>query len=185
MNRKQINNFQSPEGWFVLFFVICLIYPGLAQAQYTIRQSTFGNGAGITSVQGNRIRGTLGQPFIGVMSNSTNREYSGFWYTPRLVITDISDEPENTLPTEYRLYQNYPNPFNPTTTIRFTIPERNHVSLKIYDLLGREVATLVDGKLNPGRYSYIFDARGLASGIYFAQLRAGKYVKNIKMIILK
>ncbi len=100
---------------------------------------------------------------------------------------------ESSLPDSYRLYQNYPNPFNPSTTITYAIPtsETLHamsqqlVQLKIYDILGREVATLVNEKQQPGNYAVTFNANGLSSGIYYYQLRSGNLVQTKKMILLK
>lgn len=85
----------------------------------------------------------------------------------------------------YALFQNHPNPFNPATLIRFSLPERAHVTLRVYDLLGREVATLVDGENPAGIYSANFDARGLASGLYIYRLTAGKFIEARKMSLTK
>ncbi len=91
----------------------------------------------------------------------------------------------------FSLEQNYPNPFNPTTTIKYSIPVENHngelshVSLKIYDTLGKEVATLVNKKEAPGSYSVNFDAASLSSGIYFYKIRSGSFVKTKKMSLIK
>ncbi|MFQ5674815.1 MAG: T9SS type A sorting domain-containing protein [bacterium] len=87
-------------------------------------------------------------------------------------VTSVSGPDEPQLPTKFALEQNYPNPFNPTTTIRFSIPFTAKVTLKLFDLLGREVATLVDEELQPNSYNYQFEANALASGIYFYQLQA-------------
>jgi hypothetical protein len=89
------------------------------------------------------------------------------------------------LPQNFHLYQNYPNPFNPATTIRFSMPENEYVELKVYNILGKQVANLVSTKLNQGNHSYIFDAKNLASGIYYYQLIAGDYREIKKMILLK
>ena len=89
------------------------------------------------------------------------------------------------LPTEYGLSQNYPNPFNPSTTIDYQIPEKNFVSLKIYDILGRVVATLVDKEMNPGYYSANWNAGNLASGIYFYRLSSGSFVSTKKLMLIK
>jgi hypothetical protein len=99
-----------------------------------------------------------------------------------------SVEAEDTM--EFMLEQNYPNPFNPSTKIKFTIPaiETGHspsVQLMIYDVLGNEVATLVNEELPAGEYELTFDAIELPSGIYFYQLRAGIYIETKKMILLK
>ncbi len=89
------------------------------------------------------------------------------------------------LPERFLLEQNYPNPFNPSTEIRYHLSARSRVSLKVYDALGREVETLVSGIEAPGRYTVRFDGAGLASGVYFYRLSAGKYTKTMKMVLLK
>ncbi len=89
-------------------------------------------------------------------------------------------------PGRARLLQNYPNPFNPVTTIRFTIPPgAAHTSLKVFDLLGREVATVVDEELSPGGHSVGFDGSGLASGVYIYRLRWGAGTETRRMVVLR
>jgi hypothetical protein len=88
-------------------------------------------------------------------------------------------------PKEYTLGQNYPNPFNPSTTIRYQIPDRSFVTLKIYDLLGREVAALVNEEKPAGTYELTWNAEGLPSGVYFYQLRTGSFTGTGKMVFLK
>jgi photosystem II stability/assembly factor-like uncharacterized protein len=83
------------------------------------------------------------------------------------------------------LHQNYPNPFNPTTTIEISLPINEFTSLKIYNLLGREVATLVSDKLNAGNYKYEWNASEIASGVYYYRLAAGEYVETKKLVVLK
>jgi len=101
----------------------------------------------------------------------------------QVIVTEIEDE--KTLPTEYALLQNYPNPFNPSTKISWQSPVGSHQTIKVYDVLGNEVATLVDEYKPAGKYEIEFDASRLASGIYFYQLRAGEYVAVKKMILIK
>jgi hypothetical protein len=88
-------------------------------------------------------------------------------------------------PEEYNLEQNYPNPFNPSTVINFTLENPSHVSLKIFDMLGREVTTLVDTVLNPGKNTVQWDAIGFSSGIYFYQLKTEKIIQTKKMVLLR
>lgn len=95
------------------------------------------------------------------------------------------DDVKPHLPTEYSLSQNYPNPFNPSSKIAYSIPSKTHVLLKIYDLLGRELITLVDKEVEQGEYSITFNANNLSSGIYFYQLIAGSYIQTRKMILIK
>jgi hypothetical protein len=91
----------------------------------------------------------------------------------------------STIPAEYSLRQNYPNPFNPSTTIEFSIPNRSMVTLKVYDLLGREVQTLVNEEKPVGNYRVNFNASNLASGVYFYRITAGSFNMTRKLIVLK
>jgi hypothetical protein len=88
-------------------------------------------------------------------------------------------------PYKYLLYQNYPNPFNPSTTISYSIPKSRNVTLRVYDILGREVATLVNESKDEGSYFVNFNASKLSSGIYIYQLRANDFVSSKKMILTK
>jgi hypothetical protein len=107
--------------------------------------------------------------------------FSVFVYKDPLGI-DTKDE---NLPTEFTLKQNYPNPFNPNTSIEFSIPKQEFVTLKIYNLLGQEVTTLVSDRLKAGNYNYIWNAGTLASGVYFYELEVGDFVETRKMILLR
>ena len=91
----------------------------------------------------------------------------------------------NTLPTKFSLSQNYPNPFNPTTNIKYSITKSGFVTLKVYNLLGQEVATLVNQNQRPGNYVVDFDASKLASGVYMYSIQAGNFNLTKKMILLK
>ncbi|MEK9135833.1 MAG: T9SS type A sorting domain-containing protein [Bacteroidota bacterium] len=94
-------------------------------------------------------------------------------------------ESPRSLPSGFALLQNYPNPFNPTTEIRYQIPEVSHVALKVYDLLGREVATMADDVEEPGYKSVQLNASQLASGVYFYRLQFGRFVETRKMLVVK
>jgi hypothetical protein len=85
----------------------------------------------------------------------------------------------------YELIQNYPNPFNPNTMVRYSIPQRNFVSLKVYDLLGNDIVTLVNEKKSAGSYEVEFSATGLPSGIYLYQLQTNSSTETKKMLYLK
>jgi hypothetical protein len=89
------------------------------------------------------------------------------------------------LPTATQLLPNYPNPFNPSTTIEYVLGLRSPVSIKIYDVLGREVATLVDEVKQPGVYTVRWDASKQSSGVYIYRLQAGEFVQTKKMIVLR
>jgi pectate lyase len=101
------------------------------------------------------------------------------------VRTDVEDNATMQLPEIFTLEQNYPNPFNPVTKIEYTIPTANHVTLKIINLLGQVVATLVDEKQEAKRYTKEFDASRFSSGVYFYQINAGGFSQTKKMLLLK
>ncbi|MBK9097587.1 MAG: T9SS type A sorting domain-containing protein [bacterium] len=115
-------------------------------------------------------------------------------YAYRLIQTDYDGSQRNIgeievfvneVPSTLNLEQNFPNPFNPSTTIKFSIPEQSHIKLKVYDLLGRVVSTLVDEILDAGFYQKVFDASNLGSGIYFYSLSTDKNTITKKMLLLK
>jgi hypothetical protein len=94
-------------------------------------------------------------------------------------------EKPNEILSKFSHCQNYPNPFNSSTTIEFDIPERTNVKLIIYDILGREVETLIDKELEPGKYKVNFEEKDLPSGVYLYTLKTPKFTKTNKMILIK
>ncbi len=112
-------------------------------------------------------------------------EVSGTVTTIQLSATASVERLSDVRPSGYVLEQNYPNPFNPSTTIRYAIPQPAQVSLKVYDVLGREVATLVNARQSAGVYVANFDATALPSGMYFYRLQAGSFSETRKMMLVK
>jgi photosystem II stability/assembly factor-like uncharacterized protein len=109
----------------------------------------------------------------------------GIWKLPLAdIATGIKDKTVD-LPTKYLLNQNYPNPFNPSTTIKYELPQSGFVSLKVYDILGREVQTLVNGNKIKGTYEVSFNGSNLASGVYLYKLKAGNFTSIKKMMLIK
>jgi len=108
-------------------------------------------------------------------------------YVYKRDVSSITDVKDNVIgvPEEYKLYQNYPNPFNPSTNIQFSIPNSSFVSLKVFDVLGKEVAILVNQELKTGTYIYNFNASNLSNGVYFYKITAGTFTETKKMILTK
>ncbi|MBU0473728.1 MAG: T9SS type A sorting domain-containing protein [Bacteroidetes bacterium] len=100
-------------------------------------------------------------------------------------VTDVDSKNLGEIPSNYSLSQNYPNPFNPTTTINFSLPETGIVTLKIFNVLGQEVATLVNGNLGIGNHQINFDASKLSSGVYMYTIQAGDFTATKKMMLMK
>jgi len=98
--------------------------------------------------------------------------------------TDIEPD-DGTIPANFSLMQNYPNPFNPETVISFSIPKRDYTSLKIFDVLGNEIAVLFADELSAGKYSYKWNAESFPSGVYFYRLESGSFIATKKLILMK
>ncbi len=103
---------------------------------------------------------------------------------PIEIFTDVNDF-DSWIPSEFALFQNYPNPFNPRTKIKYSIPQSSQVIVKVFDVLGNEIQTLVNEYKIAGTYKMTLQAKNLSSGIYFYQLNAGSFVETKKMILLK
>jgi len=131
-------------------------------------------------------------PSCAIYRNGTTKlsayAYPGYgptdvWFNQESLVGAVEKTTEE--PTVFRLDQNFPNPFNPATTISFAVPKRSNVSLKVYDLMGREVATLVEDNLEPGGYQTAFDGSRFASGVYVYRLTAGQSTFSRKMVLTK
>jgi hypothetical protein len=153
--------------------------------------------------QPNQVMATALEPFIHLTElingeryyfrvtavNSLGQE-SGFSNEEEVLVPLTGVEDTQMIPVTFELKQNYPNPFNPSTTIRYTLPGAQFVTLIVYDILGREVATLVDERQTPGKKSVVWDGRNqfgkaVSSGVYVYQIRAGDYVKCRKMLLIQ
>ncbi len=134
----------------------------------------------------------LQKPEVGDIDGSTpisafvGANYDGvFFDNASWPTSDIEDNLLFQFPTKFEISQNYPNPFNPATSIQFRIPENSFVSLKIYNVLGKEIATLLNEEKSIGSYEVNFNAINIPSGIYFYRIEAGNFVETKKMILLK
>ncbi len=105
--------------------------------------------------------------------------------TPYSKLTSVNSPVVNTIPQEYKLFQNYPNPFNPSTIIKYQIPKQSHVVIKVYDILGNQVAVLANKYEPAGKYIVNFDASKLSSGVYFYTINAGSFVQTKKLVLMK
>lgn len=172
---------------------------GNMQIQITLSGVSSGKRVGGELVDSNgnviaSINSTSSNPFIltapangKYLVNAGYKNPSRRWDSTSvdLTLSGINESSEKNILSDYKLFQNYPNPFNPTTTIRFSIPKTEYVSLKIYTLTGQEIATLVSDNLNKGDYIYSWNAGSVASGVYLYELRTSTSVKTKKMILLR
>jgi len=156
-----------------------------ANADYVLGQSTFTTNAAPNPPNAS----SLATPRAAVVNNVSGHLWVADFANNRVVRYNVSSLVSVRLGsfpvTKFELQQNYPNPFNPTTNIKYQIPNSNHVSLKVFDMLGREVATLVDEPKSAGTYTVDFAATKLSSGVYYYRLTAGSFAQTKKMIFTK
>lgn len=129
---------------------------------------------------------TTSLAFTEGMAADSNMQVVPFDYVDGAItiVLGVHDRPQS-LPRAFRLEHNYPNPFNPTTTIRYEVPRTSFVTIRVYNVLGQEVVTLVSEKREPGRYQVVFDGSKLSSGVYFYRLQANGYANTLKLLLMK
>ena len=172
----------SIKNKYTLVLIFLLLTASFSYTQ-TI-SGVFGSAGGKQTNSTHQLSSTMGECLVGFSNNSSTKSYKGFWYTyNESLTTNIEDQ--LSIPTEYKLEQNYPNPFNPSTTIKFSLPENSMVTLKVYNIVGEEVATLINEERDSGWYEQSFDASKLASGIYIYRLSASSKVFSKKMMLVK
>ena len=166
----------------VLFLLLSTFTPLYTlKAQSQIIWQSVGSGFGNSKFADYSITSLLGQSFVGEASGGGIFLRSGFVGLGS-TMTSVKASQEK-FPTVYTLYQNYPNPFNPTTVIAFGIPEASHVSLQIFDIVGREVTTLVNEDLMPGNYRSTFIAERVSSGVFFYRIVAARKSDNRRLFV--
>jgi len=165
--------------------LLLLLIASITIAQNQIPVSVISSGGEKSTNTSFILSSTVGEPFIGKAISSANQQNIGFWYVyKQSTITSVEEEQE-LLPTEFKLEQNFPNPFNPTTTIKYAVPQKSNVLIKIYNIAGEEVSLLVNEEKDQGWYSIRFNSTSLASGIYIYRMQAGNYISTRKMMLIK
>jgi hypothetical protein len=165
-----------------------LIAPFVARSQQAVLlTSTFDVGAVSAKGSGNALRGSIGEPVSGLVTRGggvVNQSGIFSFLAMGGYVTSAGVE-ERPVPLVFFLWQNYPNPFNPSTTIRFDLPHASKVTLKVYNVLGQEVTTLVEEEKPAGTYDVQFSAQNLASGMYVYRIHAGQFVQTRKLLLLR
>jgi hypothetical protein len=171
--------------WVAAGCLFALGHYGLYAQQSAISWSSQSAGFGVTASSGLTVKSSVGQTAIGATMNAAMRIEGGFLADTSLRSVILAVQEEQGLPRDYALEQNYPNPFNPSTSIVYRIPASGTVLLKVYNMIGQEVATLVNELKAPGTYRETWNAGELPSGVYFYKLRAGSFVETKKLILVK
>ncbi len=173
----------------VCFVLLALIAPaGRMEAQnVVVSWSAFHAGGGRAATPQLFLAAAYGQAVVG-RATAGNTVLEGGFLATRILLgptTEISEQLPSGLPMEFRLSQNYPNPFNPSTTFEYALAKATHVVLRIYNVLGEEVATLVSQDQEPGHYKTSFDAGALSSGVYLYTLVTNDFVQTKRLMLLK
>jgi hypothetical protein len=174
-----IRPFRSATFFAVAF---ALMVEG-AGAQVSLQMGVFASGAGQGFGDSATLRSLLAAGPVGTMLGDRYALHSGFWRVASAVTT--VDPLPLAMPDAFGLEQNFPNPFNPATMIRYCLPLTCNVELGVHDMLGRQVAVLVNQKLDAGLHEVAFEASRLASGVYFYRLQAGDFVQTRRLILLR
>jgi hypothetical protein len=166
------------------FLLLCLaVAPTWAQTQMP---SAVVSGGGADMLGSNTVRGTVGQSAVGLTAGVSHRMEIGFWHGYGQPVSVTAEVPTFI----WDLQAAYPNPFNPKTSIGYSLPENSHVTLRVYDLRGSLVTTLVDGQIEAGDHVAVWNGRGdsgrgVASGMYFARIESTHGVLTSKMVLTK
>ncbi len=165
---------------------ICLVMASGAFAQYAIPAQVLAGGASEMSGTGYGIKGTVGQSAVGRAIIGDFEAQAGFWFAVVTLTTPGSAVDAPVMPpSRYALEQNYPNPFNPATQIRFALPRAVHVAVKVYNLNGALVETLVDAEFSSGEHQVSWNADHFASGTYLIKMAAPGFAEVRKAVLLK
>ncbi|MBM3287697.1 MAG: T9SS type A sorting domain-containing protein [Candidatus Eisenbacteria bacterium] len=170
----------------ILFLSILFLVAAatLGSAAMQMRAQVVASGGAQMQGEDFAIRCTVGQPGIGVITNPWHIDNVGFWGPVWWSASD-TPEPVAVLPASFALRAAFPNPLSEQTTIRYAVPRRSIVSVKLYDPLGREVRALVDGWSEPGDRIASLDASGLPGGVYLCRMVAEGFAKTEKLVVVK
>ena len=150
----------------------------------SVEWTFFPSGFGFSQSVSTTLISSVGEPFVGFSQIGSTSIYSGSLFRDVVMITGLR-ESNSQLPLEYALYQNYPNPFNPSTTVRYDLPRTTFVTLTIFDVLGRQISTIIDEEKPAGTYQVNIYVPNLPSGVYFYRFQARDYANTKKFVLLR
>ena len=184
MKRRTISSVAGLPYLLIIFVVS--VFPGKLLSQNSaVRWSAFDMGFVMSVSSNNVVMSAIGQGFVGTVQQGNTRIESGVLADTSIRRTIISTVREQWVPLTYSLGQNFPNPFNPSTSIEYVLPKGSFVSLKIYNVMGEVVATLVSGVMSTGIHKAEWRGDGFSSGVYFYRLDTGDFIRTKKLILLR
>lgn len=170
----------------MLTVVMLFVTAGITLSQNTyVSWSSFDAGFGIPKGQNTAARSAFGQGFVGATQHVNVRVESGFLADSSLRGIITATRMDASMPLTFSLHHNYPNPFNPTTTIAYDLPFESDVTLRVFNVLGQHVASLVGERQSAGRHAVQWNAEGHSSGVYFYNLRTSTYSETMRLLLLR
>lgn len=162
---------------------LCCV-PLVTDAEVIVEESVIGGGAGTLSDAAYVLAGTLCQTTVGVIAGPEHSLSSGYWPEAIWLLQDVDTPPDDRL-LRFSFGRGRPNPFREVTALQLTVPKPCQVTLKLYDVCGRETRTLMDRRLDSGVHDIVLDARGLSSGVYFCRIVAEGFTRSRRLVLLK
>ncbi len=168
----------------IFLFVLFLTLEGRTAFSQDVERPLFPSGFGFSQSASTTLVSSIGEPFVGFSQMGSASIRSGSLSGTVVIATGLLVN-NGQLPRAYELYQNYPNPFNPSTTVKYDLPKASFVTLCIYDVLGRNISTIVNEEKPAGAYQVNVYLPNLPSGVYFYRIQAHDYVKTKKLVLLR
>jgi len=185
LNDKEIIMKQKSFSGLILTIILMLSQLTAVSQNSKVAWYSFNMGFAESKSSNTMVKSAVGQNFVGTAVLTNTQIASGFLADTLFRAIIVAVKPEADLPLNYALSQNYPNPFNPNTTIHFELPKESQVTLKLYNVLGQEVLTVLDEQRVAGKYDVHIDASSLSSGVYFYRLVSKDFVSTRKLTLLR
>jgi Secretion system C-terminal sorting domain len=185
--QKEGNEYHDKELHMIkLAFILALslIMGGGTMFSQSVEWSFSPSGFGFSQSASTTLISSVGEPFVGFSQIGCASVRSGSLFGNIAIVIGMTEN-KSQMPLDYTLYQNYPNPFNLSTTVRYDLPRATFVTLTIFDVLGRQISTIVEGEKPAGAYQVNVYVPNLSSGVYFYRLQARDYVKTKKFVLLR
>ena len=174
----------STSRYLILFVLLCgVLTAASAQAQQLAAWS-LGGAAGITSNENGSVGASAGETSTGVSMGDNGGAFLGFWSVAAGLGNFSSVTSEPAMPQRWEIGNAYPNPFNPSTTVQVSIPVAAQLHIAVYNVLGQRVAVLEDGMFRAGMHKFVWNASGLASGVYFLRVEAPGHMQKMQKVVL-
>lgn len=172
------------SSFFLLLALLCVMLVTAPADAQQLAAWSLGGAAGITSNENGSVGASAGEASTGVSMGDNGVAFLGFWAVAAGLGNFSSVESEPAMPQRWEIGNAYPNPFNPSTTVQVSIPIAAQLHIAVYNVLGQRVAVLEDGLFRAGMHKFVWNASGLASGVYFLRVEAPGHMQKMQKVVL-